>query len=191
MVFEPDVIMNFFSTSTRTLLDAGRAAGVRHHVVLSIVGVDRLPYPGYLDAKATQERLVAESGLPYTIVRSTQFFENLTAMSAGMAQDDAIVVPTADLQPIAADDVAATLAEVVTAAPLDGAVEIAGPERGTFARFIGPTVTAEGDERPVQPDAGAGYFGVPIKPDSLVPLGPARLGRITFEDWASMAATRR
>jgi uncharacterized protein YbjT (DUF2867 family) len=184
-VFDPEVVMDFFTTSTRTLLTAGREAGVRHHVVLSIVGVDRLSHPGYLDAKAAQERLVAASGNPFTTVRSTQFFENLPMMAAGMAQHDVIVVPTADLQPIAADDVAAALVDVVTSAPLNGAVEIAGPRRAAFARFIGPALAGRGDERPVKPDATAGYFGVPIVPDSLVPLGPARLGRTTFEEWSA------
>ncbi|SNY60034.1 SDR family oxidoreductase [Paractinoplanes atraurantiacus] len=184
-VFEPDVVMDFFTTSTRTLLDAGRAAGVRHHVVLSIVGVDRLPYPGYLNAKAAQERLVAESGLPFTVVRATQFFENLSTIGAGMAQDDVIVLPTADLQPIAAADVAGILVEVVLAAPVGGAVEVAGPERAPFARFVGPVLAAQGDERPVKPSAGASYFGVPIVRDSLVPLGAARAGWTSFEEWAS------
>lgn len=190
-VFEPDVVMNFFTTSTRTLLDAGRAAGVRHHVVLSIVGVDRLAYPGYLSAKAAQEQLVADSGIPFTTVRSTQFFENLIVMGAGMAQDDRIVLPGADLQPIAAVDVAAALAEVVTSTPADGVVEIAGPERGSFARFIGPVLAAQGDARPIRTDVNADYFGVPIVHDSLVPLGAARIGRTTFEDWSASQASLR
>ncbi|MEV7804237.1 NAD(P)H-binding protein [Microbispora sp. NPDC088329] len=185
VIFEPEPILGFFTTSTRTLLNAGREAGVRHHVVLSIVGVDRLSHPGYLDAKAAQERLVAESGTPFTIVRATQFFENLTAMGAGMAKDDVIVPPTADLQPVAAADVAAALVDVATSAPLDGVIEVAGPERAAFARFIGPALAARGDERPLKPDAGAGYFGVPIVRDSLVPLGAARIGRTTFDDWSA------
>ncbi|GAA0242363.1 SDR family oxidoreductase [Cryptosporangium japonicum] len=184
-VFDPEIVTNFFTTSTRTLLDAGRRAGVRHHVVLSIVGVDRLSHPGYLDAKKAQERLVAESGLPFTTVRSTQFFENLTAMGAGAAQGDAVVLPAADLQPIAASDVATTIAEVATSAPLNGVVEIAGPERGTFARFIAPVLAANGDHRRVESAATARYFGVPIVPDSLVPLGPARLGPTTFDHWSA------
>ncbi|MCY1145445.1 NAD(P)H-binding protein [Actinoplanes sp. Pm04-4] len=185
MTFEPDVIMNFFTTSTRTLLEAGRAAGVRHHIVLSIVGVDRLSHPGYLNAKAAQERLVAESGRPYTIVRATQFFENLTTIGAGMAQGGVIVLPAADLQPIAAADVAGALADVVTGEPAGGVAEIAGPERASFARFVGPVLAAQGDERPVKEDPAAGYFGVPIVRDSLVPLGEARIGRTTFEEWSA------
>ncbi|EXG82063.1 putative nucleoside-diphosphate sugar epimerase [Cryptosporangium arvum DSM 44712] len=184
-VFDPEVVMDFFTTSTHTLLDAERQAGVRHHVVLSIVGVDRLSYPGYLDAKKAQERLVADSGVPFTTVRSTQFFENLTAMGTGAAQGGVIVLPTADLQPIAAADVATTVADVATSAPLNSVVEIAGPERGAFTRLIAPVLAAHGDHRPVRSDAAAGYFGVPIVPDSLVPLGPARLGRTTFEDWST------
>ncbi|MEU8813185.1 NAD(P)H-binding protein [Actinoplanes sp. NPDC048796] len=184
-VFEPAVVMDFFTTSTRTLLEAGRAAGVRHHVVLSIVGVDRLSYPGYLDAKAAQERLVASSGVPFTIVRATQFFENLLTIGAGMAEDDVIVLPTADLQPVAADDVAAALVDVVLGAPAGGAVEVAGPERAPFARFVGPVLAADGDDRPVKPSAAASYFGVPIVRDSLVPLGAARVGRTSFQQWLS------
>ncbi|XVV14578.1 SDR family oxidoreductase [Actinoplanes sp. CA-131856] len=184
VVFDPETVMNFFTTSTRTLLDAGRDAGVRHHVVLSIVGADRLSHPGYLDAKAAQERLVAGSGLPFTTVRSTQFFENLTAMGASMVRDSEIVLPAADLQPIAAADVASALADVVTSAPLDGVVEIAGRERAPFARFIGPVLAARGETRPLRTDATAAYFGVPITHDSLVPLGEARIGRTSFEDWS-------
>ncbi|XVU23311.1 SDR family oxidoreductase [Actinoplanes sp. CA-054009] len=184
-VFEPAAVMDFFTTSTRTLLDAGRAAGVRHHVVLSIVGVDRLSHPGYLDAKAAQERLVAGSGIPFTIVRATQFFENLTTIGAGMAQDDVIVLPVADLQPIAADDVAAALVDVVAGGPVDGVAEVAGPERAPFSRFVGPALAVRGDERPVEPSAGTSYFGVPIVTDSLVPLGAARIGRTSFEEWSA------
>ncbi|GIE82039.1 NmrA family transcriptional regulator [Actinoplanes philippinensis] len=188
MVFEPKAILDFFATSTRTLLEAGREAGVRHHVVLSIVGTDRLSHPGYLDAKAAQEHLVTQSGTPFTIVRATQFFEFLTTIGAGFAQGDAIVLPAADLQPIAAADVAATLAEVATSAPLDGALEIAGPERAPFARFIGPALAAQGDSRPIRQDAGVGYFGVPIVHDSLVPVGEARIARTSFEDWSATHA---
>lgn len=184
-VFEPEVVMDFFTTSTRNLLSAEKAAGVWHHVVLSIVGTDRLSHPGYLDAKAAQERLVAGSGTPFTIVRSTQFFENLAAMGAGSARGDRIVLPAADLQPIAAADVAAALTDVVTAPSSDGVVEIAGPERGTFSRFIGPVLAARGDTRPVTTDPGAGYFGVPIVRDSLVPVGEARIGATTFTQWSA------
>ncbi|MEU8419571.1 SDR family oxidoreductase [Micromonospora sp. NPDC048835] len=189
VVFEPEEVMNFFTTSTRTLLDAAREAGVRHHVVLSIVGVDRLAYPGYLNAKAAQEQLVAASGIPFTTVRSTQFFENLSAMAAGMAQDDQIVLPTADLQPIAAADVAVAMAQVVTSPPVGGVVEIAGPERGSFTRFIGPVLAAQGDARPIRADVSADYFGVPIVHDSLVPLGAARTGRTSFADWSASQAS--
>ncbi|WP_127507718.1 SDR family oxidoreductase [Actinoplanes solisilvae] len=189
VVFDPEEVMNFFTTSTRTLLDAGRDAGVQHHVLLSIVGVDRLSHPGYLNAKAAQERLVAGSGLSFTTVRSTQFFENLPAMGAGMVRDDEIVLPAADLQPIAAADVTAALIEVVSSTPRDGVVEIAGPERDSFARFIRPVLAAQGDVRPVRTDATAGYFGVPIVRDSLVPLGEARIGRTTFDDWSASQAS--
>ncbi|WP_433799889.1 SDR family oxidoreductase [Actinomycetospora sp. CA-084318] len=182
--FEPGAITDFFTTSTRNLLEAERHAGVGHHVVLSIVGVDRISHPGYLDAKAAQERLVTNSGVPFTIVRATQFFEFLTTIGAGLAQGDEIVLPAADLQPIAVADVAAALADVVTAAPLGGVVEIAGPERGTFARFVDPALRAHRDERAVRSEPDAGYFGVPIVQDSLVPLGPARIGSTTFEDWS-------
>jgi uncharacterized protein YbjT (DUF2867 family) len=159
VVFDPETVMNFFTT------------------------------PGYLNAKAAQERLVAGSGLAFTAVRSTQFFENLPAMGAGMVRDDEIVLPAADLQPIAAADVAAALIEVVTSTPRDGVVEIAGPERESFARFIRPVLAAQGDVRPVRTDATAGYFGVPIVRDSLVPLGEARIGRTAFDDWSASQAS--
>ncbi|GAA1618511.1 SDR family oxidoreductase [Actinoplanes couchii] len=185
MAFEPAAVMDFFTTSTTTLLTAGREAGVRHHVVLSIVGTDRLSHPGYLDAKAAQERLVARSGIPFTIVRATQFFEFLATIGAGLAEGDSVVLPAADLQPIAAAEVAAVLADVVTATPVDGAVEIAGPERASFAEFVGPALAAQGDHRPVREDAGVGYFGVPIVRDSLVPVGDARIARTSFRHWST------
>ncbi|WP_430785313.1 SDR family oxidoreductase [Actinoplanes sp. G11-F43] len=185
MVFEPEAIQAFFTTSTRNLIEFGKDAGVRHHVVLSIVGTDRLSHPGYLNAKAAQEKLVERSGLPFTIVRATQFFEFLATIGAGLAQDGAIVPPTADLQPIAGDDVAAALADVVTGTPHNGAVEIAGPERAPFARFVGAALAAQGDDRPIRPDAAARYFGVPVVRDSLVPVGAARLARTTWADWSA------
>jgi uncharacterized protein YbjT (DUF2867 family) len=185
MVFEPEAITDFFTTSTRNLLAAEREAGVRHHVLLSIVGVDRLSHPGYLAAKAAQETLVAESGIPFTIVRATQFYEFLPTITAGFVQGDVIVPPTADLQPIAAADVAATLVDVVTSAPAEAAIDLAGPERAPFAHFL----TALGDPRPVKPDTAVGYFGVPIVQDSLVPQGEARIGQTTFETWTATRPT--
>jgi uncharacterized protein YbjT (DUF2867 family) len=188
--FEPAAIKQFFTTSTRTLLAAEREAGVGHHVVLSIVGTDRLPDSGYLHAKHVQEQLVEASGAPYTIVRATQFFEFLGAIADGSTQEGTVLLPTADLQPVAAAEVSAALADAAVAAPRNGRSDLAGPDRRPFAEFVGPVLAARGDGREVRATPETGYFGTVLEQDSLVPTGEARITPTGFEAWLAARQAR-
>src|SRR5215213_9138181 len=181
--FEDKAVLEFFETSGRNLLAAEAEAGVRHHVRLSIVGTDRTPDNGYFRVKVAQERLIEASGIPYTIVRSTQFLEFLGGIAASGAEGDKVRVSTGLFQPIAADDVAAIVADVALAQPANGIVEIAGPERAPFNEIIARYLKAIGDPRVVVRDPEARYFGGRVEERSLVPLGEARLGRIGFDEW--------
>jgi uncharacterized protein YbjT (DUF2867 family) len=181
--FEDAAVLDFFETSGRHLLAAEAAAGVRHHVALSIVGTDRMPDNSYFRAKVAQERLIAASGIPYTIVRSTQFLEFLGGIAASSADGDTVKISPGLFQPIAADDVAAIVADVALAAPRNGIVEIAGPERGPFADVVARYLKAVGDPREVVSDPEARYFGGRVEEHSLVPLGEARLGSIGLDEW--------
>lgn len=181
--FEDGPVLDFFTRSTRTLLAAEREAGVRHHVALSIVGTDRVPESGYLRAKCAQEELIRAGGVPFTIVRATQFFEFLAMIGAGAAVGDAVVLPDADLQPIAAADVSAALAEVASAVPVNGHLDLAGPDRRPFTGFIGPVLAGRGDARVVTSSSDATYFGAVLERDSLVPTGRARIARTGFAEW--------
>jgi uncharacterized protein YbjT (DUF2867 family) len=180
--FEDKAVLDFFEASERNLLPAEQAAGVRHHVALSIVAIDRTEN-GYFRAKAAQEKLIKASGIPYTIVRSTQFLEFLGAIAASSAEGNTVRLPTCLFQPIAADDVAANVADVALAAPRNGIVEIAGPERVPFNDIVARYLKAVGDPRTVVGDPKARYFGGRVEENSLVPLGEARLGRIGMEEW--------
>ncbi len=180
--FEDKAVLEFFETSGRNLLAAEAAAGVRHHVALSIVGTDRSDN-GYFRAKVAQEKLIGSSGIPYTIIRSTQFLEFLGAIAASSADGNVIRVSPGLFQPIAADDVAAFVADVALAAPRNGIVEIAGPERAPFNEFVARYLKAVGDPREVVRDPEALYFGGRVEQHSLVPLGEARLGRIALDEW--------
>ena len=182
-LYEPQAVMEFFQTSTRNLMEAARAAGVRHHVLLSIVGVGRVPGQAYYQAKAAQERLVEASNTPYTIVRSTQFFEFLPAIANATADGHVVKLPKSLLQPIAADDVAILVGEFALADPVNGTVCIAGPERASFKDVISRYLKSVGDQREVVQDAEARYFGGLLEDKSLVPLGLARLGEMTLDDW--------
>ncbi len=180
--FEDKAVLEFFETSGRNLLAAEAAAGVRHHVALSIVAIDRTDN-GYFRAKLVQEKLIKGSGIPYTIVRSTQFLEFLGGIAASSADGNIVRLPPILFQPIAADDVAAIVADVALAAPRNGIVEIAGPERAPFNEIVARYLKAIGDLRQVVSDPGARYWGGRVVEDSLVPLGEARLGRIGFDEW--------
>ena len=181
--FEDRAVLEFFETSGRNLLAAEAAAGVRHHVALSIVGTDRTPDNGYFRAKVAQEKLIEASGIPYTIIRATQFLEFLGAIAAASADGNMIRLSPGLFQPIAADDVAAIVADVALAAPRSGIVEIAGPERAPFNEIVARYLKAVGDPREVVSDPEARYWGGRVEERSLVPLGEARLGRIGFDEW--------
>ena len=180
--FEDKAVLEFFQTSGRNLLPAETAAGVGHHVALSIVGTDRSDN-GYFRAKVTQERLIEASGVPYTIIRSTQFMEFLGGIAASSTQGNTVRLSPGLFQPIAADDVAPIVAEVALAAPRNGIVEIAGPERAPFNEIVARYLKAVGDPRKVVRDPEARYYGGRVEERSLVPLGEARLGHITFDEW--------
>src|ERR1041385_6026776 len=181
--FEEKAGLEFFETSGRNLSAAEAAAGVRHHVALSIVGTDRTPENGYFRAKVAQEKLIETSGIPYTIIRATQFMEFLGGIAASSADGNIVRLSPGLFQPIAADDVAAIVADVALAAPRSGIVEIAGPERAPFNEIVARYLKALGDPRAVVSDPDARYFGGRVEERSLVPLGEARLGRIGLDEW--------
>ena len=181
--FEDQAVLNFFETAGRNLLAAETAAGVRHHVALSIVGTDRTPDNGYFRAKVAQEKLIEASGIPYTIVRATQFLEFLGTIADTSAVGNQVRLSPGLFQPIAADDVAAIVADVALTAPRSGIVEIAGPERASFHEIIARYLKAVGDPREVVSDPEARYWGGRVEERSLVPLGEARLGRIGLDEW--------
>ena len=181
--FEDRAVLEFFETSGRNLLAAEAAAGVRHHVALSIVGTDRSPDSGYFRAKVAQEKLIEKSSIPYTIIRSTQFLDFLGRIADSGTDGGMVRMSPGLFQPIAADDVAAVVADVALAPPRRGIVEIAGPERAPFSEFVARYLKAVGDPRKVVSDPEALYFGARVEERSLVPLGEARLGRIGFDEW--------
>ncbi|SAK65971.1 NmrA family protein [Caballeronia catudaia] len=181
--FEDEAVLRFFETSGRNLHAAEAEAGVRHHVALSIVGTDRTPENGYFRAKVAQEKLIEASGIPFTIIRSTQFLEFLGGIADSAAQGNTVRVSPGLFQPIAADDVAAFVAGIALEQPHNGIVEIAGPERAPFDEIVARYLKAAGDKREVVRDPQARYFGGIVEEQSLVPLGDARLGRIGFDEW--------
>jgi uncharacterized protein YbjT (DUF2867 family) len=181
--FEDKAVLEFFETSGRNLLAAEAAAGgIRLHVALSIVGIDRSDN-GYFRAKVAQEKLIKASGIPYTIIRSTQFMEFLGGIAASSASGNTVRISPGLFQPIAADDVAAIVADVALAPPRNGIVEIAGPERAPFSEIVARYLKAIGDPRQVVSDPEAKYFGGRVEQHSLVPLAEARIGRIGLAEW--------
>jgi len=180
--FEDKAVLEFFETAGRNLLPAEAAASVRHHVALSIVAVDRTEN-GYFRGKLAQEKLIEASGIPYTIIRSTQFMEFLRGIADSSADGNRVRLPPVLFQPIAADDIAPIVAGVAFAAPRGGIVEIAGPERAPFNEIVARYLKAVGDPREVVRDPEAGYFGGRVEERSLVPLGEARLGHIGLDGW--------
>jgi uncharacterized protein YbjT (DUF2867 family) len=188
--FEDKAVLEFFETSGRHLLPAEAAAGVRHHVALSIVGTDRTPDNGYFRAKVAQEKLIEASRIPYTIIRATQFLEFLGAIADSSTDGSTVRLSPGLFQPIASDDVAAFVADVALAAPRNGIVEIAGPERAPFDEIVARYLKAVGDSRKVVSDPEARYFGGRVEERSLVPLGEARLGRIGLDEWLRRSRAR-
>jgi uncharacterized protein YbjT (DUF2867 family) len=180
--FEDKAVLDFFEASEGRLLPAEVSAGVRHHVALSIVGIDRTD-DGYFRAKVAQENLIKASGVPYTIIRSTQFMEFLRGIVDSGADGNMVRISPSLFQPIASDDVAANVAEVALAAPRNGVIEITGPERAPFNEIVARYLKAVGDPRQVVRDPEARYFGGRVEERSLVPLGDARRGRIGLDEW--------
>jgi uncharacterized protein YbjT (DUF2867 family) len=189
--FEDAAVLNFFETSGRNILAAEAAAGVKHHVALSVVGSERVPESGYFRAKIAQEKLIKASPVPYTIVRATQFFEFVGAIAQSNNDADGIHMPPAKLQPIAASDVSAALADVAVAPPVNGTLEIAGPEAIGLDELVRGLLAAHGDERRVITDTTALYFGTPLNDQSLTPATGARLGPTRYADWLTQPATLR
>jgi uncharacterized protein YbjT (DUF2867 family) len=184
--FEDAAVLKFFETSSGNLLAAGKAAGVRHHVALSVVGADRLPNSGYLRAKVAQENLIKNSGMPYSILRSTQFFEFVNRIVDGATEGNTVRLPIAFVQPIVSDEVVAALADVVMGAPVNGTVEVAGPEKIRLDDLVRRALYTNNDVRQVKGDAHARYFGTELDDESLVPTTAApRLGKTRFDAWFS------
>jgi uncharacterized protein YbjT (DUF2867 family) len=181
--FEDAAVLEFFETSTRNVLEAEAASGVRHHVALSVVGSERLPDSGYMRAKVAQEKLIAGSTIPYSIVHATQFFEFALRIADDATVGDTAQVPPVLIQPMAADDVAAAVTEVALAAPLNGTVELGGPEPLRFEDFVRDRLRAAGDDRTVVADPEALYFGARLAERTLVPGDGARLAATRFADW--------
>ena len=188
--FEDAAVMEFFKTSTGNLLTYEAAAGVGHHVALSIVGSDRLPDSGYMRAKIAQEKLIKESAIPYSIVHATQFFEFGKRIADSFTEGSTVRVPPVRFQPIAADDVASAVARVAMGSPLNGTVEVAGPEQFRFDEFINRGLSASKDPREVIADPQARYFGTELSERSLVPGDGALLGETRFDDWLSRSASQ-
>ncbi len=188
--FDDAAVMEFFETSTRNLLAYEAAAGVGHHVALSVVGCDELPDSGYLRAKVAQEKLIKESSIPYSIVRATQFFEFLNRIADSATEGNKVRLPDVMFQPMAAEDVAKVVARTAVGAPLNGIVEVGGPEQGRFDEFISRGLNARNDPREVVTDRHARYFGTELGERSLVPSDGALLGEMNFENWLSGSANQ-
>lgn len=189
--FEDGAVMKFFQTAGRNLLAAEKVAGVGHHVALSIVGADRLPESGYMRAKVAQEELVKGSGTPYSILRSTQFFEFGGRIADEGSDGTTVRVPGALIQPILSDDVVAVLADVTLGAPINGTVEVGGPERFSFEKFVTRSLSVKNDKRKVVSDLHARYFGTELQEESLVPGSAARLGKTRLDAWLSRSNASR
>jgi uncharacterized protein YbjT (DUF2867 family) len=183
--FEPAAVLEFFETSTRNLLAGEAAAGVGHHVALSVVGADRLPDSGYLRAKVAQEKLIEDSSIPYSIIRATQFFEFVGAIAESAAEGDTVRLTPALVQPMAAEDVAGVVADVSVNSPLNSVVEIGGPEAFPLDELVRRSFTARHDPREVISDPQAPYFGAVLDERSLVPGAGALLAKTRFEDWVT------
>jgi len=189
--WEDSAVLSFFETSTRNLLKYGAAAGVKHFVALSVVGTERLYESGYFRAKIAQEKLIKSGPIPYSIVHATQFFEFIKRIADEATVDSTVRLPAALVQPMAADDVASAVARVAVGAPVNGVVEIGGPEQFRFDELIRVALGARNDPREVVVDPHARYFGAELGERSLVPGPGARLGEIALRDWLSNAALAR
>jgi uncharacterized protein YbjT (DUF2867 family) len=189
--FADAAVLAFFTTSTRNLLAAEAAAGVGHHVALSVVGADRVPDSGYMRAKVAQETAIKAAPVPYTILRATQFFEFIGSIADGSTDGDTVRLSTALMQPVAAEDVAAALADVAVGPPVNGTVELAGPERLRMDELARRVLIANHDARQVTTDIRARYFGAEVNDQSLTPGDHPRIGPTRFEDWLSRSQSHR
>jgi len=183
--FEDVAVLNFFRTSTSNILAAEAAAGVRHHVALSVVGTDRLSESGYMRAKIAQEKLIEESSIPFSIIHATQFFEFLKGIADGATDGDTVRLAPVLIQPMAAEDVATEVVKVAVGAPVNGIVEIGGPEQFRLNEIVGRYLAARDDRRSVIADPGARYYGALLEERTLVPDDHATKGETRFEDWLS------
>ena len=181
--FEETAVMNFFTAATRNLLEYAAAAGVGHYVVLSVVGAERIPDSPYMRAKNAQEALIRNGGIPYTIVHATQFFEFIKRIADEATDGTTVRLPPVFIQPMAADDVAKAVARIAAGPPLNGTVEVAGPERFRFDEMIRHGLAVRNDPREVIADPHARYFGAELDERSLIPADGARLGEIHLQEW--------
>ena len=189
--FEDKAVMEFFTTSTRNLLEHAAAAGVGHYVALSVVGTERIPDSPYLRAKNAQETLIKGAGVPYSIVHATQFFEFIKRIADEATDGTTVRLPPVLIQPMAADDVAKAVGKIAAGAPLNGTVEVAGPQQFRFDDLIRQGLAARNDPREVVVDPHARYFGAELGERSLIPAGDARLGEIHFEEWLNQPVLQR
>jgi uncharacterized protein YbjT (DUF2867 family) len=183
--FEDAAVMEFFTTSTRNLHTFELAAGVGHHVALSVVGTERLSASGYFRAKIAQEKLIKESSIPFSIVHATQFFEFVTSIADAATEGNAVRLAPVLIQPMAADDVASAVGRIAVGPPVSGTVEVAGPEPFRLDELVRHGLSARGDPREVVADLHARYYGAELSERTLVPSDDARLGETRFEDWLS------
>lgn len=188
--WEDAAVLNFFGTSTRNLLAYGKAAGVKHHVALSVVGTERLLESGFFRAKSAQENLIKAAPVPYSIVRATQFFEFAKSIADFSSNGNQVHLPPVLIQPMSADDVASAVGRVATGAPVNGIVEVGGPEQFRLNEFIRRALAGRNDPREVITDENARYFGIKVSERTLVPNNDARLGQTRFEDWLSKSAAQ-
>jgi uncharacterized protein YbjT (DUF2867 family) len=189
--FEAAAVMEFFTTSTRNLLTHAAAAGVKHYVALSVVGTERVPDSPYLRAKNAQETLITAGAIPYSILRATQFFEFITRIADEATEGTTVRLPPVLIQPMAADDVAKAVAKIAVGAPVNGTVEVAGPQQFRFDELIRQGLGARNDPREVVVDPHARYFGAELSEGALIPAGDARLGEIRLQDWLGQPALQQ
>ena len=189
--FEESAVMNFFTTSTRNLLERASAAGVKHYVALSVVGTERIPESPYLRAKNAQETLIKNGGIQYTIVHATQFFEFVKRIADEATVGETVRVPSVLIQPMAADDVAKAVGRIAVGSPVNGTVEVAGPQQFRFDELIREGLSAGNDPREVVVDPHARYFGAELGERSLIPAGEALLGEVRFQEWLGQAVLPR
>jgi uncharacterized protein YbjT (DUF2867 family) len=188
--WEDSAVMNFFETSTRNLLAYETAAGVRHHVALSVVGSERIPESGYFGAKIAQENLIKGSSIRYSIVRATQFFEFVKGITDYSTESDKVRLPSALIQPMAADDVASAVGRIAMGSPVNGTVEVGGPGKFRLDELVRRGLAAYNDPREIVADPHARYYGIELSERTLVPGDDAQLGEMRFETWLTQPATK-